>query len=134
MPSVTIRSLNCFVYRVKRANLFLTYLLLNRDINSYIHKSKNKGVYLEVVKYFKKSNVPRNRPDNREQLKREEEIQRREIATCSHSLSAVKCYYKRRDLYEHCGSSQKAHIDGSSARILSNDFTFTPWLSTLATF
>jgi len=72
--------------------------------------------------------------DNREQSKREEEKQRREIATCSHSLLAVKCYYKRRDLYGHCGPSEKAHIDGSSARILSNDFMFTPWLSTLATF
>lgn len=89
----------------------------------------------KVVKYLKNRARRQTAPtDNREQSKREEETQRREIATCSHSLSAVKCYYKRRDLYEHCGPSQKAHIDGSSARILSNDFTFTPWLSTLATF
>lgn len=30
--------------------------------------------------------------------------------------------------------SREKRVDGSSARILSNDFTFTPWLSTLATF
>lgn len=60
--------------------------------------------------------------------------QRREVATCGYSLSVVKCYYKRRDLYERRGPSREEHADGSAARILGNDFTFTPWLSSPATF
>lgn len=31
-------------------------------------------------------------------------------------------------------SSGEERVDGPLARILSNDFTFTPWLSALATF
>ena len=65
------------------------------------------------------------------EVQKVEGAQRREVATCGHSLSVVKCYYKCGDLYERprCGPflGRGTRRRPLSARILGNDFTFTHW-------
>lgn len=134
-------------------NLFLTYSLY---IYTYIYaivilgtihtyKSDSQGtkalrlprsskMFKKIVKIYLSCRERPPQPITANSRKGKKRHKEEKLQLAAIQPSAVKCYYKRRDLYEHCEPSQKAHIDGSSARILSNDFTFTPWLSTLATF
>jgi len=105
--------------------------MVNRT-NTYklLVEKQRRHVHPTVVKYLKHRTVP---TDNRERSKREEETQRMKL-----QLAAIHCRWLSviisAVICTNIADPLKRHIDGSPARILSNDFTFTPWLSTLATF